>query len=115
MDSNLKTVLAMVEDVQNKFSMQHLFAILKSMTGFVGSIAGKSPSGIIDASLDFIETFATKCNKGTLEENKGKLKKWLTFSEEYDALDDSSDLNFDTMDVQEVPEIMKVTHFFSKH
>ncbi|XP_078383070.1 uncharacterized protein LOC144665665 [Oculina patagonica] len=107
MNSNLETVMAMVEDVQSKFSMQHLFAILKSMTGFVTSVGGKSPGGILDSSLSFIETFATQCNKGTLQENKGKLQKWMTFGEQYDALTDSSDLNFDTMEVQEVPEIMK--------
>ncbi len=32
----------------------------------------------------------------------------MTFGEQYDALSNPSDLDFDTMEVQEVPEIMKV-------
>lgn len=79
----------MVEDVQGKFNIQHLFAILQSITGFAGAIAGKSPFGSIDAALGYMEIFATQCNKGTLQANKNKLKKWLTFGKEYDALDDS--------------------------
>ena len=37
-----------------------------------------------------------------------KVEKWLKFGKDYAALKDSSELDFDKMDVAAVPEVMQV-------
>ena len=98
----------MLVDLQAEKNMQHLFAILQGLTGFVGALKGTDPIAALSSAFSIIEAEATRCFRGTLEENKAKIEKWVKFGKEYEALEDSSDLNFDTMDVQSVPEIMKV-------
>lgn len=45
---------------------------------------------------------------GQLKDLLDKVRKWLKFGKEYEALEDSSDLDFDKVDIGSVPEIMKV-------
>lgn len=111
MGDTLMTIKALHLDLESQFNLEHLFAILQGITGFVGGVAGKDPGAAISGALSIIEAEATRCNRGTLRENKDKIKKWLTFGKAYKALTDSSQLNFDEMDVQSVPEIMKVTQY----
>ncbi len=110
MRSSLEEIIAQLPDVyeEAQFNQQDLFVILQGVTGFFGGIAGKDPFDSIGAALEVAGHFATKCNTGTLQENLDNVEKWLTFGKEYSALEDSSDLDFDKMDVGSVPEVMQV-------
>ncbi|KAL9982967.1 hypothetical protein ACROYT_G005082 [Oculina patagonica] len=109
MRSSLEEIIAQLPDVyeEAQFNQQDLFVILQGVTGFFGGIAGKDPFDSIGAALEVAGHFATKCNTGTLQENLDNVEKWLTFGKEYSALEDSSDLDFDKMDVGSVPEVMQ--------
>ena len=110
MKSSLKELAAQLPDVYEKsqFNKQDMIVILQGATGFAGGIVGKNPFDSIGAALDVVGNFATKCNTGSLQSILGKIEKWLTFGKEYQALKDSSDLDFDKMDIGSVPEVMKV-------
>ena len=111
MNSSLKEIVVQVKDVHDKaqFNKQDLFVILQGATGFAGGFAGENPDpfGSIVAALDVAGNFV-KCKIGSLKSIFRKIEKWLTFGEEYKALEDSSDLDFDKMDIGSVPELMKV-------
>ncbi|XP_078358122.1 uncharacterized protein LOC144642894 isoform X1 [Oculina patagonica] len=109
MKSSLEEIIAQLPDVYqaSQFNRQDLFAILQGFTGFFSGIAGKDPSASIGAALEVAGNFATKCNTGTLQDNLDKIEKWLTFGKEYAVLEDSSDLDFDKMAVESVPEVMQ--------
>lgn len=81
--------------------------MLQGVTGFVGALKGKDPIAALSSAFSLIENEALRCNRGTLQQNKAKIEKWVKFGKSYEALEDSSDLNFDKMDVQSVPEIMQ--------
>ncbi|KAL9982961.1 hypothetical protein ACROYT_G005076 [Oculina patagonica] len=109
MTSSLEEIVAQLPDVYqaSQFNRGDLFVILQGITGFLSGIKGKDPFSAIGAAIGVAGHFATKCNTGTLQENLDKVEKWLTFGEEYAALQDSSELDFDKMDVGSVPEVMK--------
>lgn len=111
MEGYLNEIKSLIKEVQSDadFSMGDLFAVLQGITGFASAATNVDPAGMINSVLGIFEIAATKCNLGTLRENKDKLQKWLTFGMEYRALDDPSDLDFDKMDVGSVPEVMEVT------
>lgn len=113
MKNSLEEITAQLPDVYEKsqFNLQDLFAILQGLTGFLSGISAKDPCEFISAAIEVAGHFATKCNTGSLQDLLKKTKKWLKFGKEYAALKDSSDLDFDKMDVASVPEVMKViTH-----
>ncbi|KXJ15160.1 hypothetical protein AC249_AIPGENE11295 [Exaiptasia diaphana] len=101
--SDISTILT----AEAQFTKQDMFAILQGATGFAGAAAGKDPFAALESALGVIENFATKCSLQSLNEIKGKLKKWLTFGKEYQALQDSSELDFDRLDPGAVPEVMQ--------
>ena len=49
----------------------------------------------------------------SLEGYLASIKKWLTFGKNYNPLKDSSDLDFDQVDVNSVPEIMQVQNIIA--
>lgn len=110
MNNTLTVVLDQLPDVyeSTKFNKQDLLVVLQGATGFIGGGVGTDPFSAVDAALSVIGNFATRCNTGTLQDIKDKIKKWLAFGRDYAALEDSSDLDFDTLDVESVPEVMKV-------
>ena len=113
MKSSLEEITAQLPDVYTKsqFNLKDLFVILQGLTGFASGIIAEDPLESIAAALEVAGHFATKCNTGSLQNIMKKTKKWLKFSKDYAALKDSSDLDFDKMDVESVPEAMKViTH-----
>ena len=113
MASSLKAIAAQLPDVYKKsqFNRQDLVVILQGVTGFLGGVVGKDPFSMLSNAIGVAGHFATKCNTGSLHENLNKTAKWLAFGKEYAALEDSSDLDFDKMDIGSVPEVMKViTH-----
>lgn len=97
---------------QAKFNPDDLLAILQGITGFVGAIKGKDPLDFIDTALGLAGSQSGKQCLGSLESNLGSIKKWLTFGKVYTPLVDSSDLDFDKLDVASVPEIMQVQNLF---
>ena len=104
----METIKALLVDLQAQKNIQHLFAMLQGLIGFVSAVGGKDPMGVLSSSFSLIENEALRCNRGTLQQNKAKIKKWLKFGKAYEALEDSSDLNFDKMDIRSVPDMMKV-------
>ena len=110
MTSSLEEITAQLPDVYeaSQFNRGDLFVILQGITGFLSGITSQDPSASIGAAIGVVGNFATKCNTGTLHENLDKIEKWMTFGEAYAALEDSSDLDFDQLDVGAVPEVMMV-------
>lgn len=110
MDSSLEQITVLLPDLYKKsqFDRGDLFVILQGLTGFASGIKGGDPSATIGAAIGVAAHFATKCKTGTLQNNLAKVKNWLKFGEAYRALKDSSELDFDRMDVAAVPEVMKV-------
>ncbi|KAL9964359.1 hypothetical protein ACROYT_G027990 [Oculina patagonica] len=109
MENFLTQIMAKVRDVyvKAKFNKGDLIAVLQSITGFVKAGAGKDIFGALETALNTAAHFATQCSIGSLQEVKDKLTKWLTFGDAYKALEDSNDLDFDTMDIASIPELMK--------
>ena len=93
---------------QAQFSPVDFLAILQGVTGFLGGVAGGDPFSALGAALGLFGDFALKCPLGSLEEIKGSFKKWLEFGKAYQALEDSSELDFDKLDPGAVPEMMQV-------
>ncbi|XP_028517529.1 uncharacterized protein LOC110247684, partial [Exaiptasia diaphana] len=109
MDGYLAQARALLADVneQAQFTQEDMFAVLQGATGFLSAAAGDDPFGALGAAIETAEHFATQCNAGTLQDNLGHLTNWLNFGKAYQKLEDSSDLDFDTMDVGSVPEMMQ--------
>ena len=116
MSSSLKKIAAQLPDVYKKsqFNRKDLLVIIQGVTGFVGGAIGQDPFGALGNAISVAGHFATKCNSGSLQDNLNKTKKWLAFGKEYTALKDSSDLDFDKMDIGSVPEVMKVVTYFDQ-
>ena len=110
MKSNLLEAKAMLPDVYEKakFNSDDLFVILEGITGFFSGAMGKDPFAALGSALGVIGHFAGKCDLGKLQGNLDKVEKWLKFGKDYAALKDSSELDFDKMDVAAVPEVMQV-------
>ena len=110
MKSNLLKAKAMLSDVYEKaeFNSEDLFVILEGITGFFSGAMGKDPFAALGSALGEIRHFVSKCNLGKLQNNLDKVEKWLKFGQDYAALKDSSELDFDQMDVEAVPEVMQV-------
>lgn len=113
MNSSLAEILVQLPDVYQaaQLNREDLFAILEGLSGFSSGVVGRDPLASLGAAIGVIGRFASRCNVGTLQENVNKTIKWLTFGEQYAALEDSSDLDFDQLDVGSVPEVMKVIYF----
>jgi len=116
MNSSLAEILVQLPDVYQaaQFNREDLFAILEGLSGFSSGVVGRDPLASLGAAIGVIGRFASRCNVGTLQENVNKTIKWLTFGEQYAALEDSSDLDFDQLDVGSVPEVMKANLEFNK-
>lgn len=110
MKSNLQEAKAMLPTVfgKAKFKSDDLFAILEGVTGFFSGLIGEDPFAALGSALGVIGHFASKCNLGKFQDNLDKVEKWLKFGKNYAALKDSSELDFDKLDVTAVPEVMQV-------
>lgn len=92
-----------------KFNEDDFLAVLQGIVGFAGAIKDKNPLDFIGSAVGLAQDLSGKrCPLGTLEGNLDKLEKWLTFGKSYEALQDSSDLDFDRVDISTVPEVMQV-------
>ena len=116
MNSNLLKAKAMLPHVYEKakFNSEDLFVILEGITGFFSGAMGKDPFAALGSALGVIRHFAGKCDLDKFRNNLDKVEKWLKFGKDYAALKDSSELDFDKMDLAAVPEvinIMDMLHF----
>ena len=111
MEGMMMRLKHMLQDVhsQAKLNRGHFLAILQGVTAFASSGIGGDPFVAIDGALGTITRLVDAECVGELGKMKEKLKKWLTFGQNYTPLLDSSDLNFSQMDVDSVPEVMQVT------
>ena len=110
MKSSLLDAKGMLSDVYEtaKFNSDDLFVILEGITGFFSGVLGKDPFAALGSALGVMGHFVGQCDLGELQNNLDKVEKWLKFGQDYAALKDSSELDFDQMDVAAVPEVMQV-------
>lgn len=110
MNSSLAEIIVQLPEVYEaaQFNREDLFAILEGSAGFFSGVLGRDPFSSLGAAIGVIGRFASRCNTGNLQENLNKTLEWLTFGQQYAALEDSSDLDFDQLNVESVPEVMKV-------
>ena len=102
-ETTLPDVLQKAKTNENQF-----LAILQGVTGFVSAGASKNPFDAIQSIIDLRGTqIGQDCLK-TLDQYLESIRKWLTFGKHYKALENSSDLDFDRVDVDSVPEVMQV-------
>lgn len=113
MTSLLIIIQKMLPDVYEKakFNPADLLAVLQGIVGFANAIASRDPFAVIDTALGIASSQSGKQCLKSLESSLSSTKKWLTFGKNYTPLKDSSDLDFDQVDVASVPEIMKVGAF----
>ena len=91
------------------FNKDDLLAVLQGIVGFVNAKVSKNPMDFIDSALEFASSLSGKQCLNSLQSILGSIKKWLTFGEKYTHLKESSELDFDQVDVNSVPEVMKVS------
>lgn len=118
MDAALQRIHNTVPAITGKaqFGPQDMIAIVQGITGFLGGIKlsgeGNDHLGMLSHAVGLFGHFATKCSLGSLNSIKDRFATWLKFGEQYKALKDSSELDFDQLDPGAVPEIMQVRSNF---
>ncbi|CAH3148651.1 unnamed protein product, partial [Porites lobata] len=90
-----------------KFNSQNLIGMLQGLVGFAAAGAAKDPFALIDQTLALAEESSQRCHLKSLDSYLGSIKQWLTFGKHYKPLVDSSELDFDQMNVSSVPQIMQ--------
>ena len=110
MNSIVENIEVVLPDAYQKakFNGDDLLAVLQASVGFASSVVSKDPLGLIDTAVGLASLSNANCQLGSLEEILSKLKQWLVFGKSYTALENSSDLDFDQVDVASVPEVMQV-------
>ena len=91
-----------------------MVAVLQGITGFSSAIFtsetsedAQGPFAYIETALVIIDYDTNKQCRAALDSVVKSAEKWLTFGQ-YRPLEDSSDLNFDLIDVSSVTDIMQV-------
>ena len=92
-----------------QFNGNDWIALLQGLVGFTKAIKGKSPLDFIDSAITAASTFKSKACLKSMGSYMDDIKKWMTFGENYRPLLNSSELDFDQLDVGSVPEIMQVS------
>ena len=93
-----------------QFDVEDLLGILQGVAGVASGLGQKDPFAVVERVTHISDELAASlgCPVGSLESILGSLEKWLTFGSRYEPLGDSSDLDFDQIDIQAVPEMMQV-------
>lgn len=114
----MKSIKEAQQAAHNRLTKQQLVAVLQGITGFASAIftskVSEDPVGpfdYIDTALDIVDYDINKPCIVALDSVISSAKKWLTFGQ-YRPLEDSSDLNFDLIDVSSVTDIMQVWLIF---
>ncbi|XP_078344643.1 uncharacterized protein LOC144630195 isoform X2 [Oculina patagonica] len=90
------------------FNADDFMAVLQGVVGFLSAVATSNPLAFINSGVTLAQDLSGKmCPVGSIHDILDKLEKWLTFGEIYTPLEDSSDLDFDQVDVESVPEVMQ--------
>ena len=112
MKSTLEEIVAQLPGVyeKTKFNRGDLYVMLQGITGFWSGTTGKDPLATIDTALGVAAHFDTRCSLGTLKRSLKEVKNRMNFGKAYAALNDSSELDFDKMDIGVVPEVMRVNN-----
>lgn len=93
------------------FNADDFMAVLQGVVGFLSAVATSNPLAFINSGVTLAQDLSGKmCPVGSIHDILDKLEKWLTFGEIYTPLEDSSDLDFDQVDVESVPEVMQVSY-----
>ena len=112
MDNIITHIGAVLPDVhrQAQFDIEDLLGVLQGVAGFASGVSQKDAFAVIERTADVAQdlTMRLNCPTGSLEAVLGNLRRWLTFGSNYDPLEDSSDLDFDQVDIESVPEMMQV-------
>ncbi|CAH3181554.1 unnamed protein product [Porites evermanni] len=117
MNYTLQRILKSIREAQAaesaKLSKQQMVAVLQGVTGFSSAIftskTSEEPQGpfaYIETALVIIDYDTNKQCRVALDSVVKSAEKWLTFGQ-YRPLEDSSDLNFDLIDVSSVTDIMQ--------
>ena len=118
MNYTLQRILKSIREAQaaesTKLSKQQMVAVLQGITGFSSAIftsktpeEPQGPFAYIETALVIIDYDTNKQCRAALDSVVKSAEKWLTFGK-YRPLEDSSDLNFDLIDVSSVTDIMQV-------
>lgn len=114
----MKSIKEAQQAAHNRLTKQQLVAVLQGITGFASAIftskVSEDPVGPFDyigTALDIVNYDINKPCSVALDSVISSAKKWLTFGQ-YRPLEDSSDLNFDLIDVSSVTDIMQVWLIF---
>ena len=115
MNYTLQRILKSIREAQaaesTKLSKQQMVAVLQGITGFSSAIFTSKTSEEPQGPFAYIETAldydTNKQCRAALDWVIKSAEKWLTFGQ-YRPLEDSSDLNFDLIDVSSVTDIMQV-------
>ena len=91
-----------------KFNSNNIITMLQGLVGFTAAADAKDPFAFIDQTLALAEESSQRCHLKSLDSYLGSIKQWLTFGKHYKPLVDSSELDFDQMNVSSVPQIMQV-------
>ena len=102
---------SVIDKAKAKIDRDQTLALLQGFTGFVGGIASKDPVQALESALDIAQIEVNTPYLESLGSTLDSVKEWMTFGKEYTPLEDSSDLDFDKVDVASVPEIMQVPPF----
>ena len=112
MRSTITLIENMLPDVheaaENLFLKDKFLAILQGSAGIMFASATNEVFGVVDSAISLARDLSQQQCLGSLGNMLDKIKKWLTFGQNYNPLQDSSDLDFSLMDVDSVPEIMQV-------
>lgn len=117
MESSLNEAVAQLPSLREKakFQKSDLYVILHGLTGFFGSVMGKSPFSAVDTVLTVKGHFSSKCRLAPIKEHNNNIKRWMDFGKAYAALKNSTELDFDKSDIEAVPEVMKVKRALNMH
>ena len=110
MSNILKEATSALPDVYEKakFNSNNITTMLQGLVGFTAAADAKDPFAFIDQTLTLAEESSQRCHLKSLDSYLGSIKQWLTFGKHYKPLVDSSELDFDQMDVSSVPQITQV-------
>lgn len=113
MNDILKNIVNLLPQIyaRSRFQVDDFLAILQGIAGFASGIASRDPFTVIDSVIGLAAaTYSLVGNTcfQSLQSYMGSVKRWLTFGQHYKPLADSSDLDFDQLDVSSVPQIMQV-------
>ena len=112
----LGEIKALLPDVYRsaQFNPDDLFAMLQGITGYVSAIVSRDPFAVISSALDMAYSQTKRGCLKSLESSRDIIRKGLAFGKNYKPLEDSSELDFDDLDVSSVPEIMQVSTLLLK-